>query len=265
MTNQKQPDGPPEDEIGMIYGPKVSLDELQPKQAAQTEARPAVRLAKKTDIEAAEFLPDQVERIRNLWGMGISYGTFPGTSRVDPTVLRGRTFGNTSVEIRPAHVQIGGNNISQANPPVDVSHAMDGMLAHAKELWGGRMWVKGPENFKMNVWARAQLAGVEVTGYTPQGQMASAAYLVLIREQEIRNRDSRTAIPDSQLKEQAQIRERARVALGIDKGDAERFGQLSPAKQYDAIQALTSGQSSPPPTPGSSPGPSRRMNVGGNA
>jgi Large polyvalent protein-associated domain 7 len=62
-------------------------------------------------------------------------------------------------------------------------------IRHAQDAWGGALNVEGPEEFKLRVWAHAQVAGVDVGNYyPPQHLMREANELVAKYSTEMFNR-----------------------------------------------------------------------------
>lgn len=76
------------------------------------------------------------------------------------------------VSLGSARLQDTGNRVTVHGRVND--DALRALAGKAKEEWGGRMEIWGPDDFKARAWLEAQRQGVEVTNYAPPKHVAKA-------------------------------------------------------------------------------------------
>jgi len=110
----------------------------------------------------------------------------------------------------------------------------------AKESWGGKCEVFGPESFKLRYWAAAQVAGVQITNYSPPPHLMGEASR-LLRQAQL-DHQKRTDHSDTNERSLGARRERemARTGKGFwQLHDFSEFALLMPRDSDDAAHWRT--------------------------
>ena len=101
------------------------------------------------------YTDDELEELLAMW---TGYGHKPEDIQKDAKSLRVKVGEEATLEVQFEHIIFHGTVTDDA---------VAAAVRHAQDAWGGSMGVDGTDDFRMRVWAHAQVAGVNVTNYEP--------------------------------------------------------------------------------------------------